>query len=70
MFAPRKAGYHARVGRVLAPLLLASGLLLAAVSACQDDSVYRSGVVPPSNLADGGPGGDGSVPNDADTGND
>lgn len=66
----RSAGYHARVGRVFASLCLLSGLLTAAMPACQDDSVYRSGVVPPSNLADGGPGGDGSVPNDADTGND
>jgi hypothetical protein len=69
LFVPRKPGYHARVGRVLAPLLLASGLLLAAVSACQDDSVYRSGVVPTSTT-DGGTGDDGSVANDADTGTD
>jgi hypothetical protein len=31
-------------------LLLASGLLLAAIPGCQDDSVYRSGDAPPSIL--------------------
>jgi hypothetical protein len=46
----RSAGYHARVGRVFASVLLAAGLLGGAISACQDDSVYRSGDVPPSIL--------------------
>ncbi len=31
-------------------LFLACGLLTAAIPACQDDSVYRSGDVPPSIL--------------------
>ena len=51
------AGYHARVGRVFALLLLACGVLLVAMPACQDDSVYRSGDVPPSTMDGGGTGG-------------
>jgi hypothetical protein len=47
---------------VFASVLLAAGLLGAAIPACQDDSVYRSGDVPPSILDasflnDGGSGG-------------
>ena len=38
------------MGRVFASLCLLSGLLTAAMPACQDDSVYRSGDVPPSIL--------------------
>lgn len=38
------------MGRVFASVLLAAGLLGAAIPACQDDSVYRSGDVPPSIL--------------------
>ena len=56
------------MGRVFASVLLAAGLLGAAIPACQDDSVYRSGDAPPSILDasflnDGGPGG-GAVNND------
>ena len=53
----RSAGYHARVGRMFLALA-GSGLLMAAIPACQDDSVYRSGDVPPSTL-DGSVGSDG-----------
>ena len=62
MFLHRKAGYHVRVGRMLAPLLLALGLLFCVVSACEDDSVFRSGDVPPSsNPADGSAAGGGGA---------
>lgn len=39
-------------------LFLACGLLMVAIPACQDDSVYRSGDVPPS-IMDGSVGNDG-----------
>jgi hypothetical protein len=69
---------------MISRLLLASGLLLAAIPACQDDSVYRSGDVPPSildgSLGDGAPadgavggmggGGSGGAPTDSDGGAD
>jgi hypothetical protein len=42
---------------LIAWLFWACGLLMAAVPACQDDSVYRSGDVPPSIGVDGGAGG-------------
>lgn len=66
-------------------LLLASGLLIAGIPGCQDDSVFRSGDVPPSILdaaglgdsspADGavggmGGGGTGGAPTDSDGGAD
>ena len=58
MLCPRgTAGYHARVGRVFTLLLLTGGLLMVAIPACQDDSVYRSGDVPPSIMDGGGTGG-------------
>jgi hypothetical protein len=38
-------------------LLLTGGLLTVAIPACQDDSVYRSGDVPPSIMDGGGTGG-------------
>ena len=41
-------GYHARVRRILARLLLGVAVALATVAGCQDDSVYRSGNPPPS----------------------
>ena len=67
----RPAGYHARVGRVFASLVislfLACGLLVVAIPACQDDSVFRSGDVPPSIGADGGTGG---APTNSDGGAD
>lgn len=53
------------MGRVFASLCLLSGLLTAAIPACQDDSVYRSGDVPPSILdasfANDGAAGDGAA---------
>jgi hypothetical protein len=49
------------VGRVFTLLVVglfwACGLLLVAIPACQDDSVYRSGDVPPSIMDGGGTGG-------------
>ncbi len=60
---------------MFAGLFLASGLLVAAIPACQDDSVYRSGDTPPSILDasfanDGaaGGGGTGGAPADTDGG--
>jgi len=41
-------GYHARVRRILAPLLLGLVAAFALAAGCQDDSVYRSGDPPPS----------------------
>jgi hypothetical protein len=61
---------------MLAPLLLALGLLFCVVPACEDDSVFRSGDAPPSNAADGGAmggaggGGAGGAPTDTDGGSD
>ncbi len=73
MFLHREAGYHVCVGRMLAPLLLALGLLFCVVSACEDDSVFRSGDLPPGNPADSGAaggGGAGGAPTDTDAGAD
>jgi hypothetical protein len=52
---------------LVASLFLACGLLIVAIPACQDDSVYRSGDVPPSIGNDGGTGG---APADSDGGTD
>ena len=59
-------------------MLVALALLLAAMPACEDDSVFRSGDPPPSigpdsGTVDGGPsgaGGSGGAPGDPDAGND
>ena len=54
MIPLRGAGYHARVRRILAPLLLGLAVASGVGAGCQDDSVYRSGDPPPS-VTDGGP---------------
>ena len=60
-----------------APLLLALGLLVCVVSACEDDSVFRSGDVPPSTVDSGAAGaggaggsGAGGAPTGTDGGSD
>jgi hypothetical protein len=50
-------------------LFLACGLLMVAIPACQDDSVYRSGDVPPS-IMDGSVGNDGGGTGGAAAGSD
>jgi hypothetical protein len=53
-------------------LFLACGLLTLAIPACQDDSVYRSGDVPPSIGNDGAAadGAAGGAPSNSDGGAD
>ena len=59
---------------MFASLFLASGLLIVAIPACQDDSVYRSGDVPPSimdgSVGNDGGGGSGGGPTGSDGGAD
>jgi hypothetical protein len=63
---------------MFAALALLLGVTGAAMPACEDDSVFRSGDPPPSigpdsGVMDGGPsdaGGSGGAPGDPDAGND